>query len=317
MTTIADSLSPVLLQVLETVTVDQDGCHAVVEDRELDAENPRDLQKKLSATLYEALHAGRPQQQGDRPRSLRDPQFEARLAAVTPHQETLTGTRLLERAEDGSCLVEHKGVRIRVAGAAVGDAPPAATTVPLRLPAARPALSPGFFLADSSRGAVGARPLLRIYVHLQDPEAAVEGWGRILSRLEAAGAVYRAKVASSPRFLPRRDALVVYLGPQSWQSAGLIAEAVEGMAGLGADTSPFTHRLTTGVGAAWEPQDNRPGMRGLSFGEHRAMNLAEALLHHARSTHGISREAAVMEAFMTAGIDPADPARNLDSPDFP
>lgn len=317
MTTISNSLSPILFQALETVSVDSDGCHAVVEGRELDAKNPRDLQAKLGATLYEVLHAGRPPHEGNRPRSLRDHQLESRLADVMPHQETLTNGRLIGESEGGDCVVEYKGLRIRVPEALTAGASAETTAVSLRLPAARPAISPGFFLTDSSLGAMSARPLLRIYVHLKHPDAAVEAWGRILSRLETANRVYRAKVASSPRFLPRRDALVVYLGPESWQAAGLIVEAVEGVAGLGVDTSPFTHRLAVGVSAAWEPQDTRPGMQGLSFGQHRAGNLAEALVYHAQTRSGMSRDAAIMEAFMTAGIDPAEPARNLDSPSFP
>src|SRR4051812_43082698 len=49
---------------------------------------------------------------------------------------------------------------------------------------------------------------------------------------------------------------------------------------------------------AWEPADTRPGMSGLSFGQHRAIAMAI----------GLSGE---------ANIDPAAPARNLDSPDSP
>ncbi|MEV6861386.1 T3SS effector HopA1 family protein [Streptosporangium subroseum] len=46
----------------------------------------------------------------------------------------------------------------------------------------------------------------------------------------------------------------------------------------GEEVSVFCRRIGPGVAIAWEPDDARPAMRGLSFGQHRAGVLAQALL---------------------------------------
>jgi hypothetical protein len=54
----------------------------------------------------------------------------------------------------------------------------------------------------------------------------------------------------------------------------------------------------------------------MSFGQHRTHVLAEALVRHAALPSGVpqSREECLTAAFINAGIDPAEPARNLSSP---
>ncbi|MFJ9839087.1 T3SS effector HopA1 family protein [Kitasatospora sp. NPDC101155] len=305
-----------LTEALHLVEVAGDGLRAVVGTHELTAESPRELRRQLSTTLYEVLHTGREPERGEPPRTLRDAELEARFGRAVPHRNTRARATLLQVTADGSYVVKHEGLRLKVPAAALAGDPDSSegTRVDLVLPAARPALSAGFFLADGSRGAGYARPVLRMYVHVEDVDAAVAAWSRILSALEGAEAPYRAKVLSTRRLLPRRDALVVYLGPGAWHAVPVVAEAVKGLPGVGADSSPITRRLAPGVGLAWEPQDGRPGMRGLSFGEHRTRVLAEALVGHALTGGGSSRDELIATRFVEANIDPADPSRNIDSP---
>ncbi|MEV7774469.1 T3SS effector HopA1 family protein [Kitasatospora sp. NPDC086791] len=319
--TMTSALSPSVRELLASVEVDPGGRAARVLDRELTAQTPRDLQHKLSAAFYDAFHAGREPMSGGQQRTLRDPRLEARFAAAMPHTSSLTRVRPVGDGPNGTRIVEYHGVRVLLpagepepatGAASAGTASAGAVTV--RLPAARPAISPGYFMADGSRGTVAGRRLLRVYVHLTTVEAAVEAWRRVLGALEEAGVPYRAKVASSERLLPRRDALVVYLGTGAWQAARTVAGAVRGLAGVGDEVSLLAEELAPGVAVAWEPDDLRPGMRRLSFGEHRASALAEALVHHSRSANAAGPEATVLETFTAAGIDPACPARNLDSP---
>ncbi|MFF2657453.1 T3SS effector HopA1 family protein [Kitasatospora sp. NPDC058032] len=316
MTETGHVISSALTDALHRVEVAGDGLRAVVGTHELTAESPRALQRQLSTTLYEVLHTGRDPEQGERPRTLRDTELEARFGRAMPHRRTRVRATLLHAPADGSYVMNHGGLRLKVPAAALMGEPEGAegSQVDVMLPAARPALSTGFFLADGSRGAVDSRPVIRVYVHLEDVDAAVEAWGRILSSLEGAEVPYRAKVLSTRRLLPRRDALVVYLGPRAWRVVPVVAAAVEGLAGVGAGSSPITRRLAPGVGFAWEPQDGRPAMRGLSFGEHRMRVLAGALVSHALTGGGGSREELVATRFVEANIDPADPARNIDSP---
>ncbi|WP_449066688.1 T3SS effector HopA1 family protein, partial [Planomonospora algeriensis] len=73
--------------------------------------------------------------------------------------------------------------------------------------------------------------------------------------------------------------------------------------------------LGPGVGWAWEPQDRRPGMRGMSFGEHRSHAVAAGLLAHAEQ--GGDRDEAVREALRAAGVEPGAVHRNIGSPPLP
>jgi hypothetical protein len=65
---------------------------------------------------------------------------------------------------------------------------------------------------------------------------------------------------------------------------------------------------------AWEPADPRPGRRNLSFGEHRANVLAEALISQILHKRDKSRETVVMEALIDASIDPRNLARIVGAP---
>ncbi|GGT38595.1 hypothetical protein GCM10010271_48190 [Streptomyces kurssanovii] len=321
MTTAVGLIAPEISEALEEIEVAEGGLTAVVGHEELDAKTPGDLAKKLGGLFYQNLHAGM-KDQGDstRQRSLRDDDFDQRLFAAMPHRTTrVQATVLSDVPEADSVIVRLDGLRVRIPRDRIGDRLPGPDSdlVTLLIPAPRPALSTGFFLTDASRGRVTGSQMLRLYIHLTDAESAPDVWGTVLSRMEELELRYRAKVTSSLKHFPRRDALVVYLGPDAWHAAGDIAAAVQGLSGLGTTTSPFVRRLADGVGTAWEPDDPRPGKGALSFGEHRCQVLAEALVGHAVRADGVSREAVVAEAFLNAGTDPLMPARNLDSPVLP
>ncbi|MFF9351625.1 T3SS effector HopA1 family protein [Streptomyces sp. NPDC014734] len=183
--------------------------------------------------------------------------------------------------------------------------------------AARPALSPGFFLVDGSLPLTGRGAVLRVYLHVTSPDAAVDAWGRSLRCLEEAGVPYRAKAISSTDALPRRDGVVIYLEGSGHHVLPDLVGAV-GEAALGADCSPYTRSLAPGIAVAWEPDDSRPGMRNTSFGEHRSRALATGLIRYATEADlpDRTRSAVVRQALLDAGIDPSEPARNLFSPPF-
>jgi len=304
-----------LREALDAVLVEPGGLQATVGERELEADTPRELRQTLANTLYDVLHAGRPEDNGEQPRTLREPALEAQLAAATPQADTLVGAVLVAEEDDGA-IVELDGVRVKVPTPALTQRGAPGEPAQLRLGAARPALSPGFFLADGSRGTrsrTGATR--RVYVHLRTPAAAAPAWGAVLGRLEALGLPYRAKVSSSSRLFPRRDGLVVYLGPDAWHAAEELTGVVAGLQGAGTEVSAFADPLAPGLATAWEPEDPRPGRAGLSFGQHRALAVAEGLVAHARG-EAPSREAGVAEALTAANVDPAQPGRNLDSPEI-
>ncbi|MGE6955117.1 T3SS effector HopA1 family protein, partial [Staphylococcus capitis] len=237
---------------------------------------------------------------------------------ATPHRSTPTVVLPapgLGSDERGRVAGVVDGLRVWLPSTLVAEASQLPATV--ELSAVRPALSPGFFLVDGPSGRRHQAPLARVYVHLRRPEDAAPVWHRVLTRLNESGVVYRAKIASAPRFFPRQDALVVYLGRGSWDAAVQIRDVVQDLGARVGDTSSiFTHVLAPGVSLAWEPADSRPGYEGLSFGEHRCKAVAEALVAVATGT-APSVDEALRDTMTAAAIDPECPARNHDSPGLP
>lgn len=307
---------------LRTVRVSSDLTNAAVGERELAAGEHTELRGLLAGEIYQMWHVGTRLVDGDPPRSMRDPETEELLAQAMPFRRTVRELRVVREstaAED--LIVSLGGLRVRVPTDRVHRGSTARTgeRVRVELDAARPAVSPGFFLVDrsASRGPIPTGPTLRVYVHLDDVDTAVAMWGAVLAALEDLAVEYRAKISSVRRMFPRRDGLVVYLGPRSWHAVEEIMRAVVAVGDRSrSSTSPFSRLVGPGVALAWEPYDTRPGMRGMSFGEHRAAAVVEGVLAHASSPEGrySDRDTAVAAALREAGIDPEDPARNLGSP---
>jgi hypothetical protein len=314
--TAAPALPDRLVRALRDVHVTDDAATVRLGSRTVTSDNPREMRRLLAEALYDVLHAGQDVDKGDLPLNLRDESFEKQLAAVVPHRGTTTRVRALDAGDhtvagDGPLLVERDGVRVWVPRDHVVDSDPAVPggILTLRVAALRPALSPGFFMVDGSRPRPRGGRTLRVYVHVTDARHAAPVWGRVLARLESDGVPYRSKALSARALYPRRDALVVYLTGEAADAAGAVAEAVRGAEGVGQETSVFTSELAPGVSVAEEPDDPRPAMSGLSFGQHRATATAHALLDAARGAGPL--EELLAEALREAGADPAAPYRNL------
>ncbi len=288
-----------------------------VGDRILEAANLTSLRAELSTVLYDLWHAGTVERGAKRVISRRDAELERELTAATPQRVTAVrgtvGTLAYgDDAEHG--VVEVNRVRVLVPADTVSGKAPGDTVV-LDLPAVRPMLSPGFFFAVGTAGGTGGGAVLRFYVHLDAAEYAPGAWHTVLDLLESRGARYRAKVLSRSDAYPRRDAIVVYLPEESWRHVPDLAHALGAAAGLGTATSALAHRIGPGLAMAWEPADDRPGWRRMSFGQHRCMAVARGVVRHV--SDDVPLYQAVAEELTAAGADPAQPARNLDSPDFP
>ncbi len=149
-------------------------------------------------------------------------------------------------------------------------------------------------------------------MHLTDAKSAVQAWQFALSALEGRCADYHAKILSISSEYPRRDALVIYLNGDDEGDVRALTRALTDCPAIGTSTSVFADELAPGIATAWEPQDPRPGQAGLSFGQHRCLALARALLAHANGPGCESPAAAIAEQFRLANIDPYRPDRNLD-----
>ncbi|MFF9593966.1 T3SS effector HopA1 family protein [Streptomyces sp. NPDC014646] len=318
-------LAETLTAPLRTVFLSRDRRTATVGHRTVRAESAAELERELSIALYETFHAGREAPVGPAPLALHDAELEKALRGGVPHSHVHRVVPLAPATEQpgksgsapptDSVLVTLTGVRVRVPSAGV-TVDRAAGTARVAVPARRPTLSPGFFSALGTREPDPTKPLLRVYTHLRDARSSIPVWAAVLRRLENGDAAYQAKVLATPSDYPRRDALVVYLGEGSWHACHDIADTTRGMPGIAPDTSAFARRLAPGVSVAWEPDDTRPGMRGLSFGQHRAAVLARCLVEAGAGTEPTD-PVRVAAALRAAGVDPAAPYRNAGSVDVP
>jgi hypothetical protein len=300
--------------LIDDVTVTPDGLTAETAGETYEADSPHALALRLGPVLYQTMHAGFAKPFDAAVRSWRDRPFDALLSAATGPRTTSVSGRPI-RAEEGHTIVELDGVRVRVPNDAIAQRSDDAARV--LVPSARPGLSPGFFLTTASIGhALGGGPTLRLYARLDDPDAAPALWREVGAFLEAAAVPYRAKISSSRLLYPRNDALVIYLPRPAWRIARSCGEMLQATGLLGEGTSPFTHAITSSVGCAFEPDDTRVSKKDMSFGQHRTQVFAEALVKYATLPGGAHEpvDEVVAAAFLDAGIDPSEPARNLASP---
>lgn len=290
-----------------TVTVDGEALHEPT---------PRDLRQVVSGHLYTHWHIGRPQDE-EGARFYRDRPFEQLLAQATVPTSTLRAGVVVTQDEHAA-VVELDGVRVTVEPERIVQR--ADAVVQVRVPASRPSLSPGFWLADGSRG----RPpsgagLVRVYLSIAEQADAPAVWNSVLTALEDSGVRYRAKIGSSARLYPRTDACVVYLGDEALgqfrrrdgaDPVEIVARAATETGALAHNTSALTHPVAPGVAIAQEPVDPRAGMSGMSFGEHRCYAIATGVI---RSSTRDEVPSQVARALAEAGIDPQDPAFNTET----
>ncbi|GAB3654539.1 hypothetical protein GCM10027589_13240 [Actinocorallia lasiicapitis] len=297
-------LAPRISEILPRIDVDGEGLSASLDGVIVTGDSVKTLTARLASMLYRVVHAGQPHEISS---TANHPQrYAGRLAESVPHQWTRRNAQILE-ANDGAAVVELDGVRVRVMKDRL--CPPHQVLIS----AARPALSPGFFLVDGSTMLPSEGAVVRIYVHA-GATAAIEAWLHALRYLEHHEIPYRAKVISDPASLPRRDSLVIYLSSLSMEWVPGLVATLARIPDFLPDVSPFTREVTTGVALAWEPMD--PRSSNVSLGEHRSQALATGLVRHAVSIGGGDRTMAVRRAFIESMIDPLDPARNLDSPSW-
>ncbi|HEY2060459.1 MAG TPA: T3SS effector HopA1 family protein [Amycolatopsis sp.] len=288
-----------LLDAVREVEVDLERNFAVVAGQELHAASRPELRAKLAGALYDHFHVGRTTSTPE------PPGFRTALTAAVPHESTSARGRVLSRAA-GEAIVEIEGVRVRVPDSLITPGIEE-ETASIELGCVRPNLAPDFLLVDGSagHGLTEADHTLRVYAHLLEPETATAGWHEILVFLEENRIPFRAKISLR---LPRRDALVLYLGREAWPFTADIAGVLARRSGLGNAVSAYARQLADGVAAAWDPVDPRPEFRGLSFGEHRSHVLADALLSPG------TRAEELTESLTSGHVDTSDIYRNITSP---
>ncbi len=317
MTSAVTELSPRLRAALDDLRIDPDTHSVTVGDETLTHDSPLRLRQELGGALYRHWHAGSGRASEDRDLR-RDYRFEDLLREATPHRNSKTPavvkSALLDSPFGRHALFDVGRVRLQIPeNEGPNPLPAIGTRTTLDLPAIRPALSPGFYLVNGSAGGpVNGAHLLRVYLHIDESSMAPAVWHAMLSFLESQDATYRAKVLAKASGYPRRDAIVLYLGEETWPHVPGVVESVQHLPGRNPEYSVLTAPIAEGIACAWDPKDSRIGWDRMSFGQHRTAIIAGAVSAHV--FEGADLHAGVVDGLIEGNVDPAQPYRNSESP---
>jgi hypothetical protein len=209
----------------------------------------------------------------------------------------------VDRVEGDTAVVVGPRMRLRVPVASCAGPVRPAGAVSLRLPAALPAYSPGYWTVLGDTTADGSGPAdVRVYWHvtLAGAPALV---GALTADLNRQGIPFRLKVADHPFRLDRCDAAVLYLAGADFGALRARLPAIAGALApqLRPGIPAFTFELALGVGLAEDES-------GESFGARRCALLADGIVR--AHEHG-SRDpvASVADRFAEDGVDLDAPYR--------
>ena len=215
------------------------------------------LRHQLRQTLYSQFYTkGAPLPHSDEAEWAReDPGFVAELAAANQGKGSLETGWTARGFRAGRVVVERQGLTLEVAPEAcvppISEPLAADVQISLRVPSARPNLSPGYFLVIGDAPVSQGDGLIRLYWHLT-PGGAARWLQSATTALNAVNLPFHLKVLHSPQLFTRCDAGVLYL-PQSEFVAARpalrdIYAHVE--AELRSEAPAFTKTLAPGIGLA-------------------------------------------------------------------
>jgi len=266
------------------------------------------LVSQLRQRLYLGFYAaGAPVAQAAPPaRPARCPDFVGALSAANSSQGCWSSGWVVTSIEDdGAVSGERDGLRLLAPDGTWRGNPGApvhlGSTVDFLMPKEQLGISPGFYLAHGSleldpRHESG---IVRVYWNTS-PAAAVTLMASLTGALNDRGLAFRLKVIAHPDCFTRRDAAVLYLRADDFDTAApALARARALAAGeIGAAVPAFTKPLAPGVALAENPSE------GTSFGWHRCGLLAEAIIDgHERRLRTVERRIDhVAECFADAGL---------------
>jgi hypothetical protein len=275
------------------------------------------LHYQLQQTLYSQFYSkGAPLPYSDQAEYARDDQsFVAALAAANQGKGSLETDWTARGIREGRVVVERQGLTLEVAPEAcvppISEPLASAVRISLRVPSARPNLSPGYFFVVSDAPMPQGEGLIRLYWHLT-PEGAARWLQSATAALNAGNLPFHLKVPHSPQLFTRCDAGVLYL-PQSAFAAAQpalrdIYAHVE--TELRSGVPALTKALAPGLGFAESPA-------GESFGLHRCNLIADGLVRSRTEgrTDVAGRLDCVLMRWADAGLDVERPYLNPGSQD--
>lgn len=271
-----------------------------------DAARRRYLLSSLREELYASFfcHGEPVSARGGRREPAEDPWLVAAMSQANGGHGGWEPGWTVERVEDAEVVVAGARLRVRIP---IGDCSTPAgamrpgAAVSVRMPKEIPAWSPGFFsvVSEAPADLTSEEIVVRVYWNITRAGAPALV-GALTSRLNAARAPFRLKVADHPFRLDRCDAAVLYLSGESFLA---LREMLCGVASaltahLPARVPAFTLELAPGVGAA------EADGSGESFGARRCALLADAIVraHERRIRDVEARVDAVAARFAEDGV---------------
>lgn len=227
-----------------------------------------------------------------------EPRWGAQLRARLGDRRAWEDGWTLVVAGRRGLLVARDGV---VVHASAGQTRVRDGVLQVRLPADRPAASPGFFATTSRRGGPsGTGPLVRVYLHLR-PGQALDAFTDLVASLDGARIRFCAKVIDHLDGFDRPDTAVVYTAREDCPRAVQAAVAVgrHRPDAFAPEVPAFTLPLAPGIALAEDPAAGP----GVSFGRHRCDLVAAGLLDSDDPGTRAGRLAGIRSALRAAGLD--------------
>jgi hypothetical protein len=171
---------------------------------------------------------------------------------------------------------------------------------------------PRWFIALSESGACerAEGPITRLYLTPDSPKTAEVLLAAFTSTLNLLSVPFQIKLLNNPQAYERRDPFILYLHKHSWLRYEKMFRALhEQFAPRLRDDGPcFARELGRGWRIADEPVT---GGRAMSFGQHRCLLIAEALLQAGKSGNDAeARYRAIVTRYRAEGLDVARPYAN-------
>ncbi len=275
------------------------------------------LRHQLGQTLYNQFYTkGAPLPHADEAEWAReDPGFVAELAAANQGKGSAETGWTARGFRVGRVVVERQGLTLEVTPEAcvppISEPQASAVEISLRVPSARPNLSPGYFLVIGDAPIIQGDGLVRLYWHLT-PGGAARWLQSGTVALNARNLPFHLKVLHSPQLFTRCDAGVLYLPKSAFLAARPALRDIYAHieAELRSEVPTFTKSLAPGIGLAESPG-------GESFGLHRCHLIADGLIRS--RTEGRADTAGRLDCVLTcwadAGLDIERPYLNPGSQD--
>jgi hypothetical protein len=237
-----------------------------------------------------------------------DPWFADRLIDAFSSQGVWHDGWRIERCDSSGISVSNGSLGLKVApGEILVDSIAEGEECEVKFPPFVRYSLPGWcsFVGDAGLPETKDRLGVRVYWGVRTEEQAIGLVAALSERLNAHSARFSLKVVNDGQRLARSDAMVLYMEEKGWLEVrhSVIDAYSELDFQLSHDPPGFTKRVAPGVGMAQEGLC----LPSVSFGQHLARIVAEALLVNDRPDCREATLARIYQGFKRSGIESSNP----------